>query len=82
VDRRLSCCLHATSVLILVCWPVPRSKLPRSAPIVMISVRIEPESGATARADDAYARLEDGVMDAGEGTHPWITEDIPAGRIR
>jgi hypothetical protein len=23
VDRRLSCCLHVTSVLILVCWPVP-----------------------------------------------------------
>jgi hypothetical protein len=32
--------------------------------------------------DDAYTWLEDGVMDPSEGTRPWITEDIPAGRIR
>jgi hypothetical protein len=32
--------------------------------------------------DDAYTWLEDGVMDACEGTRPWSAEDIPAGRIR
>jgi hypothetical protein len=32
--------------------------------------------------DDAYTWLEDGVMDPSKGTRPWITEDIPAGRIR
>ena len=48
----------------------------------MIGARIQSESRATARADDAYTWLEDGVMDPSEGTHPWITEDIPAGRIR
>ena len=55
---------------------------PRSALIVMISARIESESRATAVLDDAYTWLEDGVMDLSEGTRPWITEDIPAGRIR
>ena len=82
MDRRLSCCLHVTSVLILVCWPVPWSKLPRSALIVMISGRIESESRATTRAGRRLHLLEDGVMDPSEGTRPWITEDIPAGRIR
>jgi hypothetical protein len=32
--------------------------------------------------DDVYTWLEDGVMDPSEGRRPWITEDIPAGRIR
>ena len=48
----------------------------------MISARIESESRATAVMEDAYTWLEDRVMDTSEGTRPWITEDIPAGRIR
>ena len=48
----------------------------------MISARIEFESRARRVMDDAYTWLEDGVMDPSEGTRPWITEDIPAGRIR
>ena len=48
----------------------------------MISARIESESRATRVMDDAYTWLEDGVMDPSEGRRPWITEDIPGGRIR
>ena len=45
-------------------------------------VRIESECVRRRVLDDAYTWLEDGVMDPSEGTRPWITEDIPAGRIR
>ena len=47
------------------------------------SVRASSPSRVPRRVmDDAYTWLEDGVMDPSEGTRPWITEDIPAGRIR